>query len=236
METGFDRAPLTRARIARAAVALIDEVGEAGFSMRRLAQALGVDPMAVYHHLPNKAAVVHEAIETVVAACPLPEPVGPWPERVRTVCRSFRALAHAHPGVFPMLCVHQAFVPSDFRVLEALLAALSEVGLSPQDTVRAASAFLGYAAGFALDELTGTLRPLSDAERASLRALPVGDFPATARLIDALVDVDVDAEFEFGLDIMLAGTQARKLGGPVADTAGSSGPPRLRVPAGSRRV
>ena len=209
METDRSREPLSRDRIARAAVALIDAVGEGGFSMRRLAQTLGVDPMAIYHHLPNKAAVVHAAVEVVVANCPLPDPADPWPERVRSICRSHRGLARAHPGLYPLLCVHQTFVPSDYRVMEALLAALSEAGLTDQDTVRAAWAFLGYATGFALDELTGTQRPLTETERAEMRALPVGDYPATARLIDAMDQTDPDAEFAFGLDIMLAGVRAR---------------------------
>ena len=212
MESPKDRAPLTRARIAEAAVALIDTEGEQKFTMRRLARALGVDPMAVYHHLPNKAAVVHEAVEAVVARCALPEPAGPWPDRVRTICRAFRGLASAHPGMFPLVSVHQHFVPSDHRVFEALLAAVSEAGLTDRETVWAASALLGYAAGFALDELTGTVRALTEAERTTLRALPDAEFPATKRLIDAVVTTDLDREFAFGLDIMLAGITARAVG------------------------
>ena len=165
---------------------LIDAHGEEGFSMRRLARALGVDPMAIYHHLPNKAAVLHEAIEAVVAACALPAPEGSWQRRVRAVCHAYRALARAHPGVFPVICAHQTPVPSDYRIVEALLAALSEAGLSAQDTVRAAWMFLYYAAGFALDELTSTLRPFSHEEQADLRALPKTKCPARVRLLDAV--------------------------------------------------
>src|SRR5262245_9635166 len=52
------QAPLTRERILAAAMRLADEQGIASLSMRRLAADLGVDPMAIYHHLPGKAAVV----------------------------------------------------------------------------------------------------------------------------------------------------------------------------------
>ena len=47
---------LTRERILDAALRLVDEQGMAALSMRRLAAELGVDPMALYHHLPGKAA------------------------------------------------------------------------------------------------------------------------------------------------------------------------------------
>lgn len=212
MQTAREREPLTRARIAEVAVALIDAQGEQKFTMRRLAGALGVDPMAVYHHLPNRAAVIHEAIEAVIASCTLPDSSGPWTDRVRAICVAYRGLAAAHPGVFPLLCIHQHFVPSDHRIIEALLAALSDAGLNNQETVWAASAVLGYAAGFALDEVTGTHRALTEEERATLRTLPSIEFPATNRLMDAVLETDLDREFAFGLDIMLAGIAARAAG------------------------
>ena len=45
--------PLSRAEIARAALAMVDRDGVDQFSMRRLAEELGVTAMAVYHHFEN---------------------------------------------------------------------------------------------------------------------------------------------------------------------------------------
>ena len=81
--------------------------------------------------------------------------------------------------------------------------------MNDRETVWAVSAFLGYASGFALDALTGTLRPLTESERAMLRALPDAEFPVTKRLMDAVLETDLDREFAFGLDILLAGITAR---------------------------
>src|SRR5271157_1026364 len=50
-------AALTREKIVKAAVRIVDRDGLAALSMRRLGAALGVDPMAIYYHLPNKAAL-----------------------------------------------------------------------------------------------------------------------------------------------------------------------------------
>lgn len=203
------REPLTRARIVAKAVQLIDEGGADALTMRRLAGALGVDPMAVYHHLPSKAAVVREAIETVMAGCEWPAPTGTWKARVRAVCRSFRGLSRAHPGLFPLLCAHRTTVAGHHRMREALLSALSEAGLSDRDAVRAAAAVLSYVAGSMLEGIGDALRPLDEADRASLRSLSPAEHPTTARLMDALMERDADAEFEFGLDILLAGAGAR---------------------------
>ncbi len=200
-----DREPLTRRRIVAAAVQLLDQEGDAGFSMRRLAQALGVDPMAVYHHVPGKAAVIHAAIDAVVAECAVPDPVGPWQDRLRRVCTAYRGLAARHPGVFPLLCIHDEFVPNDYRVLESLYAALLEADLSDQMAVRAAWTLLGYVGGFALEELTGSMRPLREDERAALRALPRDAYPATHRVLGAMAEADPDAEFAFGLETFIAG-------------------------------
>jgi AcrR family transcriptional regulator len=54
---------LTQERIVEAAIAVIDEHGVAGCSMRRLGGELGVDAMAVYWHFPNKAAVLDAVVE-----------------------------------------------------------------------------------------------------------------------------------------------------------------------------
>lgn len=57
--------PLERAEIARAALALVDEDGIEHFTMRRVAERLGVTTMAVYHHFRNKAEVLQAAADQV---------------------------------------------------------------------------------------------------------------------------------------------------------------------------
>ena len=52
------RRPLTRVRILKAALRLVDREGLKALSMRRLGHALGVEAMSLYNHVPNKAAVL----------------------------------------------------------------------------------------------------------------------------------------------------------------------------------
>ena len=75
--------PLSRDRIVGAALALVDHEGLA-LCMRRLAAALGVDPMAIYYYLPNKAALEDAIVEAVNVempvgfACRLPWTIWWW--------------------------------------------------------------------------------------------------------------------------------------------------------------
>ena len=88
---------LTIDEIVDEALALIDEQGLDSFSMRRLGVALGVDPMAIYHHLANKQAVVTHVVERVLRAMPVPDANAPWDQQVRNWAHSYRAVVTAHP-------------------------------------------------------------------------------------------------------------------------------------------
>src|SRR3954464_3502378 len=49
----------TQARIFAAARALFDQDGEDGVSMRRIADRVGITPMAIYKHYPDKDALLN---------------------------------------------------------------------------------------------------------------------------------------------------------------------------------
>jgi AcrR family transcriptional regulator len=81
--------PLTVDAIVDAACELIAEAGLAGLSMRRLGAALGVDPMAVYHHVPNKRELLSLVMARTVGAMALPAADAPWDVRVRGWAKAY---------------------------------------------------------------------------------------------------------------------------------------------------
>lgn len=93
------RPPLTPERIDAAALALVDEGGIKALSMRRLGAALGVDPMAIYHHVPSKQALFHRLVRHVFSAMPAPDPTGTWDDRVRAWAHAYRTVVAAHPAL-----------------------------------------------------------------------------------------------------------------------------------------
>src|SRR5918999_1643071 len=84
--TGRPRAgeeTLTRERVVSTALSVVDEEGLEAMSMRRLAKELGVDPMAIYHHLPNKRALLSGMIEKAFSEMRVPEGAENWDWRGR---------------------------------------------------------------------------------------------------------------------------------------------------------
>jgi AcrR family transcriptional regulator len=88
--------PLTIDEIVGAASALIAEKGLAALSMRKLGAALRVDPMAVYHHVPSKRALLALVTAQMMQAMVLPEVSDPWDERVRGWARAYRDIVAAN--------------------------------------------------------------------------------------------------------------------------------------------
>jgi AcrR family transcriptional regulator len=204
---------LTRERILSAALALVDEEGMEALSMRRLAKELGVDPMAIYHHLPNKRALLSAIIERVFSEMRVPEPEGVegWRERVRAWARAFREVARAHPRLVPHLASYpEAAAEATLESTEELYAAFEAVGMAPRQIVGAVGVVVDYLIGFALAEASGAVGE-SDEQREMIEMLdarPRGELPAMRRTLGALAGEDLGTDFEFGLEVVLAGLEA----------------------------
>lgn len=88
--------PLTVDAIVDAACELIAEAGLAALSMRRLGAVLGVDPMAVYHHVNNKRQLLSLVTARVVGAMVLPAADAAWVVRVRGWADAYWAVVVAN--------------------------------------------------------------------------------------------------------------------------------------------
>jgi len=204
--------PLTRERIFTAALRLVDQAGIEGMSMRQLAADLGVDPMAIYHHLPGKQAIIEGLVESVLNELRMPAVAGrPWPEQVRAFARAYRSMARAHPNLVFYLVTHaEAGAGAALAANEILYRALAAAGLAPQMIVRAADLVVDYLIGFALAESSGRLGQPGERQEmlAQLNQHPSDSYPTMRRVFDRLSEDEILADFEAELDIILAGITA----------------------------
>ena len=107
------RAALTRRRIVELALEIIDEDGLGALNMRRLAADAGVKPMSLYHHFPNKAAILDAVSEKIAAAALGVSPPHPrWQSRVRQLFMGLHALTEAHPRALPLISTAVVRTPS----------------------------------------------------------------------------------------------------------------------------
>lgn len=212
---------MTRGGILRSALRLVDEEGMGALSMRRLARELGVDPMAIYHHVPGKEALVAGLVEAVFSEMGGAAPEdGGWRERVRGFARAYRELARAHPNlVLELVTDPGGAAAATLEATEALYEALAASGLAAHDVVRAADLVVDYVNGLVLAEVASPLGGLDDRREMLERLVerPAEKTPTMARVLGELAGEDLPVDFEFGLDVILAGLDARLRGEAVAE-------------------
>ena len=200
---------LTRERILVTALELVDKDGIDALSMRRLASELGVDPMALYHHLPGKRAVVAGLVELVFREFQVPPAESmAWQDRVRAVAAAYRALVRSHPNfVLYLAADREASALGALEGSEALYAALEAAGLPPRLILLAADLVVDYVNGYVLGDVEGQLG--QPGERAAfiarLTESPADQFPTIRRVIASLTEDELGGDFHAGLNIILAG-------------------------------
>lgn len=127
------REPLSRERIAAAALELADREGPEAVTMRRLGRELGVEAMALYVYFKSKQELLGAVAALVLDELQLERQAGAlWPERVRRVVSSWAELQDRHPGGFAILYRRRDWVREDFAPIEEILAALADAGLPPE--------------------------------------------------------------------------------------------------------
>ena len=183
---------ITRDLVLATALEIIDRDGAEALSMRSLAAGLDRDPMILYRHAPNKAALLDGVAETTLA-------------QLRAVARDYRRLALAHPNIVPLLVTRPLATPlglrprGTLRPLEDVLALLTRTGFSGPDALRIYRALFGFLHGHVLNELqerAGNPDETDGLLRLGLHRFPVTEFPLLRGLAPVLAAYDGAAELE----------------------------------------
>lgn len=144
---------LSRERVLEAAVALVDEVGFEGLTMRALGDACGVRAMSLYRYVANKDDLLDGIQEAIVAEMqPLPPGLG-WRESVEAMAREFRRVLARHPHAIPLF-VRPAASEGAFLALERVIEILVGAGFDDLDALRAFQAMLAFVVGQAMWQFT----------------------------------------------------------------------------------
>src|SRR5581483_3435831 len=201
---GLRREPLTRERILRTALRIMDLEGLDAITMRRIGRELGVEAMSLYNHVEDKEDILEGISELVLSEFEFPEPVEDWEESVRRGARAWRSLLLAHPNVCTLLSERRKPIasPEALRPIEYALDVLHRAGLTEKETVQAFRLFGGYV-------MTGVDgAPLMTPEELGA-VLPPALVPRFLQMLPHLQECDPDEDFEFGLDVLIAGIRAR---------------------------
>ena len=223
------RVPLSRERVLTGALAVADAEGVASLTIRRLAEHLGVKPMALYHHVANKSAIVDGIVDLVYGEIELPSTNGAWRTEMERRACSAREVLRRHPWATALLQSRTHPGPATLRHHDAVIGTLREAGFSVRDTAHAFALLDSYIYGFALSEASLPINgPETVAEVAQSMMLQylATDYPHLSEFSTEHIlkpDYDFGAEFDFGLGLVLDGLtrslEARRSAGPAEDVS-----------------
>ena len=215
------RTPLPRELVLAAAVALADREGLPAVTMRRLATALDVEAMSIYHHIAGKEALLDGLVEGLAREIDveiglLPAASG-WRHTLRARCLAARVVMLRHRWAPDLIGSRPAIPVALYQHFEGTLATMVEAGMSYHLAHRAMHALNSMVLGF-VHEL---FSPAGDAAATDAPEAQLAAMAATLPHITAMVTSEVhaagdtlgwcdsQAEFEFTLDILLEGIDRR---------------------------
>lgn len=207
---------LSRQHYVEAALEVIGEVGVEKLSMRRVASALGVSPMAMYKHFRNKEELLVETLDAFIAQADVyPDEDLPWDQWVEQLAR----------GMYDALSREMSWVPllgslrlgtQAAKVTDTFVRKLISAGFSLEQSLQAYYAMIQTVIGAVC--LRSSLRvessehdDLSSVTREYLQELDSQRL-AIAPTLDAIVKTD---QLDLSLPLLLDALRCQKRGESV---------------------
>lgn len=216
------RAPLSRDRVLATAVTLADRGGLELLSMRKLAGALRVEAMSLYHHVANRDDLLDGMVERVVSEIEAPTPGVPWKEALRRRSLSAHEVLLRHPWATALLMSRINVSHAMLHYIDATVGCLRQAGFSIALADRAWNALDCYIYGFTLHAQKFPVDPEEYAGAAEhfLPMLPPEKYPYMREMAEKVADGSHDGrmDFGFGLELILDGLE-RLLAAPPAQPA-----------------
>jgi AcrR family transcriptional regulator len=203
------RAPLSREKVLRSALALADKDGLEALTMRNLGDALGVEAMSLYNHVANKEDLLDGLVDIVFSEIEFECDRTGWKQAMRRRAVSALAALSRHSWAIGLMESRTRPGPANLRHHESVLRCLREAGFSVALTAHAYSALDSYIYGFALQQRG---LPFDTGEQAAgvagdiLEQMRTPEYPRLAEIAFEHVmkpGYSYAAEFEYGLDLML---------------------------------
>ena len=209
---------MTKTAVAERALRLGDEEGVEAVTIRRLAQELGVTPMALYWHFKNKdelmVGIVDQALSTVRADR---DATDPWPKQLRAMVEALVRVMREHPALAELMHnVAKEEGESFNRASNDALALLTAGGFDVERAYWVANYLLHAAISLVGAQPDCPMNvPAAEAvewrrqKRLRLESLPADKFPLMVAFAASYARVpDIERYYSFGIDLMMAGVEA----------------------------
>jgi AcrR family transcriptional regulator len=212
------RVPLTRERVLRTAVRLADESGIEALSMRKLAQALDVVPMALYRHVANKDELLDALVDVVIEEIDPPLDGADWKTVIRARILSARRALLRHPWASGVMESRKIPTPVVLEYMASMIGLFRTGGFSLDLTHHAMHTMGSRMFGFT-QEIFNDTADVDPAAEAEVWGAMADTYPYIFEIFTAISHDDASTvgpgcddqfEFEFALDLMLEGLEKLK--------------------------
>ncbi len=224
----LERGRLSKRPVVDRALKLADADGLDALTIRKLAQDLGVTPMALYWHFRSKDDLLEGMTEQVWDEIDVRvDPSVPWWDQLRTGLESLIRVLRAHRSAPRLVLEHEKQNPAALRTTEGALEILRSVGFGPEQAVEVARSTLWTGIMLVMSE-TGYHPEMSVQERAEhqrrnevfLAMLPTASYPRLVECAAPMAACDPDFHYQLGVELFIAGVRALAARRPTG--AGSS--------------
>lgn len=201
---------LDRQHIIETSLTLLDQTGLEGLTMRRLAEALGVQAPALYWHFPNKTALLDDMAEAMVSSIAASIDVSAaYPEVLRRMAVALRKVLLSRRDGARLFAGTFVARENMLEVSEILISAMLRGGFDARTATRAVFSLGYFIMGFVIEEqaleeqmrASGGVHPILE----KLWEQPAGGYEDTRAVLPELIETDQDARFAFGVDLILRG-------------------------------
>lgn len=198
------------------AITIVDAEGLDALTIRKVADAFGVTPMALYWHFANKEALLAAVGDAVVSGVRVPAADLGLEEYLAEAMNALVDAMRAHPGAADVFAQRFLLHEDGREITEHTLELLRQNGFG----VDHAASVVHYAMQLAISMVSrepGAENGIKPAERddvraqkrAALEALPVDRYPRLRESAEAMTSCgDLDGYYDTGITIFIAGVMA----------------------------
>ena len=212
-----DKPRLSKRTVTENALKLADADGLDALTVRKLAQHLGVTPMALYWHFRSKEDLLEGVAEQVWGEIDTEvDPDAPWWAQIQAMMESLVSVLRAHPAAPQLLLEHEKRNEAALRATETVLEILRTAGFDATyaSTIARSALWSGITLvmsepGFK-PELTAEERTeMQRRNQVQLAMLPTARYPRLVECAGPMTTCD-DPEFhyQFGIRMFVDGVRS----------------------------
>lgn len=205
-------------QIVQTALQLLDQVGLDGLTMRRLADNLGIKAASLYWHVQDKDELIVLLANALCGSLKAPDPALSWREQLARFADEYRQTLLSHrDAARVMLLSGPPSGANRLDLVEMLLGMLLKAGFSAKDAAFSSFLLNDYVTTFVMEETRYVSVSIEEGAGETPEAtganwidtLPPDRYPSILALAPHWINVNMDEQFQFGVEVLLDGLEKR---------------------------